>query len=48
MIGKLFGSTVLAWYGGVWCLAAYLVFTVMAGQLPNISWLCLSLAGQLS
>lgn len=45
MAGKLFGSTVLAWYGGAWCLAAYLAFTVMAGQLPSVSWLCLSIAG---
>jgi hypothetical protein len=45
MAGKLFGSTVLAWYGGAWCLAAYLVFTVMSGQMPSGSWLCLSVAG---
>lgn len=45
MTGKLFGSTVLAWYGGAWCLAAYFVFTVLAGQLPNASWLCLSIGG---
>ena len=45
MIGKLFGSTVLAWYGGAWCLLAYLVFSVMAGQMPSSSWLCLSIAG---
>lgn len=45
MIGKLFGSTVLAWYGGAWCLAAYLVFSIMGGQLPRVSWLCLSITG---
>lgn len=45
MAGKLFGSTVLAWYSGAWCLAAYLVFTVLAGQTPSGSWLCLSIAG---
>jgi len=45
LIGKLFGSTVLAWYGGAWCIAAYLVFSVLGGHLPSISWLCLSLAG---
>lgn len=45
LFGKLFGSTVLAWYGGAWCIAAYLVFTVKSGQLPSFSWLCLSLAG---
>lgn len=45
MAGKLFGSTVLAWYGGAWCIAAYLVFAVMAGQMPSASWLSLSIAG---
>lgn len=45
MTGKLLGSTVLAWYGGAWCLAAYVVFSVMGGQLPRVSWLCLSIAG---
>ncbi|HEU0188777.1 MAG TPA: hypothetical protein VFQ97_02160 [Gallionella sp.] len=45
MAGKLFGSTVLAWYGGAWCLAAYLVFTVMAGQMPSVSWVSLSIGG---
>lgn len=45
MIGKLFGSTVLAWYGGAWCLAAYLVFSVIDGHLPSASWLVLSIAG---
>ena len=41
MIGKLFGSTVLAWYGGAWCLVAYLVFTALAGEMPSVSWLVL-------
>lgn len=45
MVGKLFGRTVLAWYGGAWCLAAYLVFTVIAGQMPSVSWLSLSIGG---
>lgn len=43
--GKLFGSTVLAWYGGAWCLAAYLAFTLLDGGIPSASWICLSLAG---
>lgn len=45
MVGKLFGSTVLAWYGGAWCLAAYLALTVLTRQLPSANWLCLSIAG---
>jgi hypothetical protein len=43
--GKLFGSTVLAWYGGAWCLAAYQGFTLLAGEFPSASWLCLTVAG---
>ena len=45
VLGKLFGSTVLAWYGGAWCLSAYVVFTLLAGDTPVISWLFLSVAG---
>jgi len=41
MAGKLFGSTVLAWYGGAWCLAAYLAYTIMSGDLHSVSWLIL-------
>lgn len=48
MFGKLFGSTVLAWYGGAWCLSAYVVFTVLSGGLPVLSWLLLSVAGAIS
>ncbi len=44
MVGKLFGSTVLAWYGGAWCLAAHLALTVLTRQLPSANWLCLSIA----
>lgn len=45
MIGKLFGSTVLAWYGGAWCLLAYLAFSLLDRQLPSVSWMILSVAG---
>lgn len=45
LIGKLFGSTALAWYGGAWCIAAYLVFSLLGGHTPSLGWLCLSIAG---
>lgn len=44
IIGKLFGSTILAWYGGICCLIAYFIFAQSTLQGIRWSWLILAIS----
>ncbi len=43
MFGKLFGSTILAWYGGICCLIAYLIFAQSTLDGVRVTWLILAI-----
>lgn len=44
VIGKLFGSTILAWYGGLCCLVAYVIFSRSTLEGFRMSWVVLAIA----
>lgn len=44
MIGKLFGSTILAWYGGICCLIAYMIFAKSTLDGIRLAWLFLAVS----